>query len=242
MIKQNNILRFNNLSQFPQLLHGFSTTAFGDMNYAHDGHAKAIQRFCNALHISSNQLVRMNQVHEGTVHLAAAKDGGQVIAKTDGLIDQQKDIFLGVITADCLPLLLYDPKANIVAAAHAGWRGLYAEIIKEVISHMKEKGSNPTDILVGIGPSIRSCCYNVDEAFVNRFGEKFDDVEKFIERRDGNIYFNLQQVAKEQLVSVGVLERHIEDADYCTFDHSDVYSCRREGKDFGEMMGIIGLR
>lgn len=241
MIKQDHILRFNNLSQFPSLTHGFSTTFFGNMRYSRDEYQNAMQKFSEAVGFSPSQLVRVDQVHSNIVYFATENDRGQMIAETDGLMTKNTNVFLGIITADCLPILIFDPKRKLVAAVHAGWRGLFSEIIKVAVSDFIAKGSDPKDLVVGIGPSIRVCCYNVDEEFVERFREKFGDVEQFIERRDGKIFFNLQKVAKEQLLAVGVLENAIEDADYCTFDHTDVYSCRREGKDFGEMMGVIGL-
>ncbi|HSA84352.1 MAG TPA: peptidoglycan editing factor PgeF [Patescibacteria group bacterium] len=242
MIKQNNILQFQSLSQFPQLIHGFSTRIFGSMRPSHAGYYEAVSNFISKLQVNPLRLVRMNQVHNNVVHVVVDEEGGKVVPETDGLLTDQKQIFLGVITADCLPLFFYDPKKQIVAAVHAGWRGLYAEIIKEAVAKMREQGSNPKDILVGIGPSIRVCCYSVDEAFIEKFREKFGDVEQFLQPRDGKVFFDLQKCAKEQLRIAGISENNIEDGDYCTFDHTDVYSCRREGKDFGEMMGIIGMR
>lgn len=241
MIKQNNILYFENLSQFPLIIHGFSTTFFGSLRPSDPEYHQHLEKFTHAFGITPQQLVRMDQVHGNTVFTATEGDRGKTISKTDGLLTQDKNVFLGVVTADCLPLLFYDPKTTIVGAVHAGWRGLFAEIIKVAVSEMVTKGSKPEDIRVGIGPSIRVCCYEVSEEFVENFREKFGDVEKFINRRDGKIFFNLQRVAKEQLEAVGIVENNIEDADYCTFDQTDVYSCRREGKDFGEMMGVIGV-
>jgi polyphenol oxidase len=242
MIKQDNVLRFENLIKFENVIHGFSTRFFGDMRPSHHLYPQSLKKYTEALGISEQRLVRMDQVHSNAVAWVTKDDCGKEINETDGLVSTDLDIFLGVITADCIPFLLYDPKIKLVGAVHAGWRGLFSEIIKVAVSQMISQGSKPEDILVGIGPSIRSCCYSVSEEFVENFREKFGDVERFIVRRDGKIFFNLQKVAKEQLSAVGILEHNIEDADYCTFTHDDVYSCRREGKDFGEMMGIIGIR
>lgn len=242
MIKKDNVLKFDKLSKFDNVIHGFSTTFFGSLRPSDHEYDQHLEKFIQALTITPQQLVRMNQVHGGTVYFATERDQGTKISDTDGLLSQSTNVFLGVITGDCIPFLLFDPETNMVGAVHAGWRGLFAEIIKAAVSEMVVKGSDPKDILVGIGPSIRICCYEVSEEFVENFREKFGDVEMFIQRRDGKIFFNLQRVAKEQLEAVGIVENNIEDADYCTFDHTDVYSCRREGKDFGEMMGIIGMR
>lgn len=241
MIQQNHVWKFENLSKFDEVIHGFSTTFFGSMLPSQDSNKEAVKKFTSALDIDLQKLVRQDQIHGNTVYFAGEKDQGTTTAQTDGLLTDKINIFLGVITADCIPFLLYDPKTKIVGAVHAGWRGLFSEIIKVAVSQMIAKGSNAKDIIVGIGPSIRSCCYSVSEEFVENFREKFGDVEKFVSRRNEKIFFNLQKVAKEQLAAVGVLEENIEDADYCTFDHDDVYSCRREGENFGEMMGVVGL-
>jgi len=241
MIKKNHILRFENLSKFSNLTHGFSTRFFGDMRSSHHLYPQAIDKFTKTLEISQQQLVKMNQVHGNRVYLATKKDCGKVIPDTDGLISKEKDIFLGVITADCIPLLFYDPVNHLTAAVHAGWRGLFNEIIKVAVSDLFSKGSNAKDIIVGIGPCIKVCCYSIPKERADQFIEKFPNWEKFISKRDYKLFFDLVSVANDQLQSLGISAENIEDGDYCTFDHEDVYSYRREGEDFGEVMGIIGM-
>ena len=242
MTIQDNILRFENLAKFDNLVHGFSTKFFGSMLPSQDTDKKSFKHFSEALGIDPQEIVRMDQVHEKTVYFAREKDRGTTIAETDGLITNEDKVFLSAITADCIPLLFYDPKTKSVGVVHAGWRGLFAEIIQEEISNFIAQGSDVKNILVGVGPSIRVCCYEVSEKFIKDFGEKFGNVEDFVERRNGKIFFNLQKVAKQQLLALEIAENNIEDADYCTFDHADVYSCRKEGPGFGEIMGVIGLK
>src|SRR5258706_13654217 len=119
MIKQNNILRFHNLSQFDSLIHGFSTRFFGDMRPSHHLYPESISKFTRALGISEQQLVRMDQVHGNRVVSVSDKECGTTIPETDGMISGEKEVFLGVITADCVPLLFYDPQKKITAAVHA---------------------------------------------------------------------------------------------------------------------------
>jgi YfiH family protein len=242
MIKQDHILRFSNLSKFDTLIHGFSTKFFGSMLPSQDTERKSFKKFSDALLVDSEKVVRMDQVHADTVYFATEKDRGITISKTDGLITNVDQVFLGVITADCLPLLFYDPKTKSVGAVHAGWRGLFSEIIKEEVSTFIAQGSDPKDILVGIGPSIRVCCYEVSEKFVQDFGAKFKNVEEFVEPRKEKIFFDLQKVAKRQLLALEIVENNVEDANYCSYEHEDVHSCRKEGGGFGEMMGIIGTK
>ncbi len=242
MKKHNNILLFDNLSKFENVTHGFSTRFFGDMRPSHHLSEQSIKKFTQALGISEQKLVRMDQVHGSTVYLAADKDCGTTIPETDGLFVRESDIFLGVITADCVPLLMYDPQKNYTAAIHAGWRGLFKEIIRVAISRLVEKGSDPKDLIVGVGPCIRSCHYSIAKEHEHQFLARFPEWKPFLIERDEQIFFDLPGVARYQLESVGIAPSNIEDGDYCTFDHEDVYSCRREGEGFGEMMGIIGIK
>lgn len=241
MIKKDNVLRFENLSEFNSLIHGFSTRFFGDMRPSHHQYPQSIKKITEALGISEQRLVRMGQVHSNTVAWVTKEDRGNVINETDGLASKDLDTFLGVVTADCVPLLFYDSKEKLFSAVHAGWRGLFSEIIKVAVSNLVAHGSDPKNLIVGIGPCIRSCHYDIAKAHADQFLEKFPDWKEFLIERDGKIFFDLPGVAAYQLKSEGVLERNIEDGEYCTFDNEDIYSCRREGESFGEMMGIIGI-
>ncbi|HZE87039.1 MAG TPA: peptidoglycan editing factor PgeF [Methylomirabilota bacterium] len=241
MKKNNNIVTFENLSNFPSLIHGFSTRPFGSMRPSHLDSQDALKKFANALKINTQKIVRMHQVHSNVVHWVTVNNQDKIIDRTDGLLTKEQQIFLGVVTGDCIPLLFYDPSQHIVAAVHAGWRGLFSEIIKETVNSFVAKGSNASDILVGIGPCIRDCCYDIAQDHADKLLTKFPDWKAFITEREKKLFLNLPGVTIYQLRGLGVLQKNIEDADYCTFDHEDVYSYRREGKDFGEMMGIIGI-
>lgn len=241
MIHQNNILRFEKISQFQSLVHGFSTRFFGSMRPSHNSHQESIKKFTSALQVSVDDLVRMDEVHGNGMYEITEQNKGQTIPQTDGIFTQEQNIFLGVVTADCVPLLFYDPQENLIAAVHAGWRGLYSEIINEAILCLREKHSNIKNIFVGLGPCIRSCHYEITKDHTKVLLDKFPEWYKFIPERAGKYYLDLPGVAIFQLRRLGVLLENIEDGNYCTFEHDDVYSARRDGKDFGEIMGIIGI-
>lgn len=240
MIKQNHILRFNNLSQFPSLIHGFSTTHFGSMRPTDPNSENGMKAFLSQLSIPFHHRVRMHQVAGNIVQWVSQKDWEKTKDSTDGLLTQERDVFPRVLAGDCLPILFYDRQNHVCGIAHAGWRGIYHEIIKVMLKEMISKGSDPKNISAGIGPGIRVCCYNVNEERQVLFKQKYGE-GNFLVERDEKVFLDLPLLAKQQLLASGVLENNIEDGDYCTFDHTDVYSFRREGKDFGEMMGIIGL-
>ncbi len=249
MIKRDDIFYFNTFLEFPHLIHGFSTRAFGDMRPSHEGSFDRLKKFANVLKTPPGLpfsgeghmgIVRMHQVHSSNVRWVTEKDGGNKIEEADGLLNSDAGVFLSVVIADCVPVLLYDPEKKVVGAVHAGWRGVYKEIIKQAVGEMVEKGSNPANIIVGIGPSIGACCYDVTEEHAEMFTTKFPQWD-FVIKREGKLFLDLPLLVKYQLLSVGILDTTIEESEICTSDSpADLFSCRREGKEFGEFVGVIG--
>jgi YfiH family protein len=202
-----------------------------------------ITDFLKTLSITPDKTVRMHQVHSNTVAWVDSKDAGNVKENTDGLLTQEKNLFLCVVTADCIPLLFFDKKKEYSGVAHAGWKGIYSEIIKMLTRQMKSLGSNPSDIIVGIGPCIRSCCYAISEERAEQFKKKFAPETGFLKQQDEKIFLDLPYLAKRQLDAAGIPEHNIEDTLLCTADDTKkCYSYRKEGSNFGEFMGIIGRK
>ncbi|HQD41240.1 MAG TPA: polyphenol oxidase family protein, partial [Bacillota bacterium] len=136
------------------------------------------KRLCRAVGIDSESLVFSHQVHGTYIREVAGQDAGKGIWKdsdikdTDGLITSSRGVTLTTFYADCVPLYFLDPVKRAAGLAHAGWRGTVAGIALETVKRMKEAfGSQPGDILVGIGPSICRDCYEVDEPVVSRLKE-----------------------------------------------------------------------
>lgn len=242
MKNTNHILTFENLSQFDTIVHGFSTRPFGSMRPIHSPEDSALPVFATALQIDPQKIVRMHQRHTNTVRWVSQKDAGSILEETDGLLTDEPELFLGVVAADCIPLLLYDSEKKYLGAIHAGWRGLYNQILNKTVLELIDKGSNPNDIIVGIGPSIRGCCYEIAPDHENLLLTNAPDWQPFISYRDGKIFLDPPAVAIHQLTMLGIPLANIEDANMCTLEHNDVYSYRREGKDFGEHIGIIGRK
>jgi len=159
------------------------------------------------------------------------------------LVCAQPGIILGVKVADCLPILFYDKEKKIFGIAHAGWKGTLKKIGQLTIKKMKSLGSKPKNILVGIGPHIGSCCYNVSQDRADRFKKEFADLKDMISYKNGTIHLDLLVPTVVQLIKVGVLRDNIEIASNCTSCQNDeFFSFRKnQAKDFGEILGIIGL-
>ena len=119
--------------------------------------------------------------------------------KADAVITNQLRVPIAVLTADCVPILLYDSKKNMIAAVHAGWRGAYKGIIKKVINFMFKKGCKKNNIIAAIGPCISQSNYNVKEDFQKKFIKKDKNKKLFFKKKKDIIYFDLPNYVKYQL-------------------------------------------
>ena len=162
--------------------------------------------------------------------------------KADAIITNQKKIPIAVLTADCVPILLYEKKRNIIAAIHAGWKGAYNDIIDKVISFMIKKGCERKYIIAAIGPCIQQQSYNVKEDFKRKFINKNKKNKIFFKRRNNLIFFNLSNFVKSQLKSNKISK--IDTINIDTFDKkNNFFSARRsllsKDDDYGRNISII---
>ncbi len=162
--------------------------------------------------------------------------------KGDALITNQKNIALAVLTADCVPILLYDKKTKVISAIHAGWRGVYKGIINEVVEFFKKIGSSPKNIVAIIGPCISEKNYEVQKEFKNKFVKKYKESKKFFKIRKNKTYFCLNKYVYYQLKILGIKNLEIINKD--TFDiKNNFFSARRSIKnkdnDYGRNISII---
>ena len=170
--------------------------------------------------------------------------------KIDGYIVKDKNINTLVTTADCNPIIIYDPVRNIVSNVHSGWKGTLARISLKAAKIMNEKfNSNFEDLIVCIGPSIRKCCFtSKEEEFKEKFTNVFPDENSYITKdEDGTYHFDLIQVISNDLVNIGVKKGNIKVADICTAcNENDFYSYRkakqRKDKDYATFATIVGIK
>ena len=162
--------------------------------------------------------------------------------RADALITDQKNIPIAVLTADCVPVLLYEKKKNIVAAIHVGWKGAFKEIIKKVISSMLKKGCKKNYITAAIGPCIKQRSYNVKDDFKKKFIKKDKKSKDFFRLEKDIIYFDLSGYVKSQLKSNKIT--NIDTINIDTFDKkNNFFSARRslrlKHEDYGRNISII---
>ena len=162
--------------------------------------------------------------------------------KADAIVTDQKKLPIAVLTADCVPILLYDSKKKIIAAIHAGWKGSFKGIIKKVINFMLLKGCKENTITAAIGPSIQQNSYNVGNEFKQRFIKKSRSNKIFFKRKKNIIYFNLPNFVKSQLKSNKITKIDMINTD--TFvKKNNFFSARQSLKlkhdDYGRNISII---
>ena len=162
----------------------------------------------------------------------------------DAVITNKKGICIGVSTADCVPILLYDKQKQIIAAIHAGWRGLVNHIVTECIDRMKTTfGTDPLDIIAGIGPSIGPQSFEVGLEVVEKFSENGFSGIYISSKTEGKAYIDLWEATRLELISAGIAPHNIETAYMCTLKMSDkFFSARKLGIHSGRISTCLMLK
>jgi YfiH family protein len=260
------------------LVHGFSTRTGGisvldgkkvlNLSYMEwdkkENVAENRRRFQAAMGAKEFTLVPMKQIHSDVIQLLRAAPA--LACKGDASVTNRPGLLLAVQTADCVPILLVDPKERAVAAIHAGWRGTLGRIAEKTVGRMRlEFGSRPRDLLAALGPSIGPCCYEVGAELVPKFTAQFaDGGEYFDEPRSGeepnplqwlnmappghqppprNVRLDLRKANRSQLLTAGLRTQNIFVSSLCTGCRPDLFfSYRKEGAQSGRLMAVIGIK
>jgi YfiH family protein len=272
------ILQLAPLAKIPWLVHGFSTRPGGtsvlegkktlNLGFMEWDSRKAVTEnrrlFQSAVAAKDSALLPLKQIHSDVVHLFLSPAADP--PRGDASLTNTPGPLLGVQTADCVPILLVDPKKHVVAAVHAGWRGTLARIAQKTIGRMQlEFGCKPADLLAALGPSIGPCCYEVGVELVTKFTAQFADAHHYFdEPRTGDepnpiqwlnmappghqpppksVHLDLRKANRSQLIASGLRPNHIYSTDLCTACRSDLFfSYRREGPLSGRLMSVVGIR
>lgn len=202
----------------------------------------------DALGIDSNRLIFFPQVHKNDIFVAQEADAGMGFRKGrpeyDGIITNVKNLPLATFHADCTPIFLLDPVKKVAGVVHAGWRGTALMTVGCAITKMHEVfGSNPQDILAGIGPCGGICCYETDrdvpDAMIKSLGS---DAQNFIVPRGHKWHIDLAGLNSLVLKKHGVLPQNVTISGICTCCEPDKYwSHRKTGGVRGAMAAIIML-
>jgi len=255
---KNNIklLQFNNLSRFGEIIHYSSTRVGGvssdhlselNLGYTVNDNPKNVthnlELLANTMGFEKSQMVSPKQTHSKNIGIV--KSQNDIFPDTDALISNIPDICIFIRTADCVPILLFDPVQKAVAAIHSGWKSTVQKISKHTIYLMiKEYGTKPEDIIAGIGPSIGPEVYEVGPEVIEAFQKLFgtNHVIRPITNSDKG-YLDLWIANKQILINAGVQEKNIEIAEMCTYSNPDLfYSARRDKNKTGRLASGIMIK
>jgi hypothetical protein len=172
-------------------------------------------------------------VQTHSVNVGVIKANDQNFEDTDALVCNTEGICISVMSADCVPVLLYDPIEKVIGAAHAGWKGTVGKIASKTVQVMKEQfHCSPANILACIGPSISPEVYQVGKEVVDEVVKSFGSKEGLIhsETPDGKAYLNLWEANRKQLLDIGLHQDHIEVAGICTYKNAHEFFSARHSK------------
>lgn len=227
------------LSKNKDILQGTTVVSLGDFNFFHGQDRwqvrKNIKSLKNLLHCSTAPLVLVQQVHGCRIKTVRTKPktGLSFFSGFDALITEKRGLMLGILTADCLPVFLFDRRKKAIGLVHAGWRGIAQGIVPATIAKMKRfYHSQPADLVVGIGPHISRRNYEVDASTAEKLGLK----------AKGKTRVSLAGLVKDQLKQVGVPGRSITETATCTYASKQCYSYRRQAKETGRMLSFLLLK
>lgn len=213
----------------------FSTVQTSDMGINTltplDQTEKNRQHFLNQIGLDSTNLAIVRQIH-GTEVLYADRSG--ILGEADGLITNVVGLNIGILVADCAAVLVCDPINRVIGAFHAGWRGAAGGILVNGINRMREIGGR--EFHVWLSPCIGLQAFEVGEEVARQFPPAFVDSKNF-----DKPHVDLKAFLIGQLQDIGVHRDRIFIDSRCTYEDTELYSYRRQGKESGRMLGVIGL-
>jgi YfiH family protein len=213
-----NVYRVRPLDEFDWLEHGFGTRMSNNFG-------------------KCRNVATLRQIHSDSVIAAEGRSGS--LGEGDALIENTPGALVAVKTADCIPLLIVDPRNRAVAAVHAGWRGTARNIGARAIAELHGKfSSRAEDLHVAIGPGIGKCCYEVGPDV----GMQFREYDETLRDITHPVHVDLAEINRQQIMGTGVPSRQIYIAGLCTMCRAEFHSYRRDKQDAGRMLSVVGVK
>jgi len=249
---------FEKLKVIPGIRHGISTRMGGysqghlagfNLSYDVEDNTESVKanRFILAtfLEVASENLYFPQQIHSDQIVELTTKTSPNELYGVDALITQTPGIAIGVMSADCVPVLIVDPVKRVIAAIHAGWKGTVLGIVKKTVLKMQnELGCNPHDMIAGIGPSISAANYEVGVDVIQAVRSTFPIADKLLlpAKSNDKAYFDLWRANHYWLTMAGIPNAQIEIAGICTYENPDkFYSARYFHHKTGRFAACINL-
>ncbi len=225
-------------------LYGSNNCAFGSDD---DRAAVARNREACMQALGANALVTVKQRHTSDVLIARTPFTWDEAPEADALVTARRGLALGILTADCVPVLFADAEAGIIGAAHAGWRGAFEGILANTVTAMEKLGSTRAGITAAVGPCIAQASYEVGPEFIARFTGRDPAFARYFTapKTSGHVHFDLAAFAADRLRAAGVGTVVVEGSDTCA-DDGRFFSYRRsvlrKEPDYGRQLSAIAMK
>ena len=204
---------------------------------------KNLEIISNKINCNKNSLITLNQKHTNQVVYFKNETSIKNKVTADAIVSEVKNVGIGILTADCAPILFYDPKKKIIGCAHSGWKGALNGIIKNIVKKFNELNSNSNDLIAVVGPCIGKKSYEVKEDFFSKFVSYENNNKIFFEKiNNGKFLFDLRGFINKEISNSGIT--NIENLEMDTFSQKEFfYSYRRsqlnKEKDYGRCISVI---
>lgn len=202
------------------------------------------QKLCATLGISRERLIVPRQTHSTNVATLTTLPDGE-IADTDAIVTTMEGVAIGVNTADCVPIVLADTEARVIAVIHAGWKGAARHIVTKTIEAMIKAGAKASQITAAMGPCICHDCFEVGDEVVEQFRINGHDIDRNSRRHPstGKYHIDLPRVCRDELIAAGISSTAIKMPQACTRCNPHRYfSARRLGINSGRIFTAIAIR
>ena len=250
MIKSKILGKYKNISHgFFNKLGGYSNGIYKSLNCGTGSKDnkininKNLKKVCQKIKCSRKNLILLNQIHSNKVFSINKTPKKKTLG--DALITSKNKLALGILTADCAPVFIVDPKKKIISATHAGWKGAYKKIIYKTIYKLKKKGSDIKDLCAVIGPCISKQNYEVKKDFLKKFTIQNKKNRRFFTIYKKKIFFSLNEYILSQLKDIGIKNIEIIKKD-TYFYKNNFFSSRRSLKnnfnDYGRNISVIMIK
>tara|TARA_Y100001936_G_C15924903_1_gene586136 strand:- start:204 stop:953 length:750 start_codon:yes stop_codon:yes gene_type:complete len=249
LIKSQKLRKFKNIKHgFFDSIGGVSSGVYKSLNCGMGSKDKKENVIKNLKIVSKKigikkKIILLNQQHSNKIYFINKRPKYKLFG--DGLITCTKNLAIGILTADCAPILIFDCKKNIIGAAHSGWKGAYKKIGVKMINYLKKRGSKLNNIYAVVGPCISQNNYEIKDDFKLRFLKQNPGNKKYFKSTKNKIYFDLKGYIFRQLKNIGV--NNIEIIKKDTFNpKNNFFSARRSLKqkitDYGRNISIIMIK
>ena len=206
---------------------------------------KNLEIACRRIDSSYNNLILLHQIHSSKFFFVDKNRKCKKKLIGDALITNKKKIILGILTADCVPIIIYDPRLKYISAIHAGWKGAYKEIIKKVVKYLIKSGSRPENLIAAIGPCITQKNYEIKSDFKLKFLKQSIKNKIFFKKIKKKTYFSLNKYVYNQLKILGLKKIDLIDKDTYNLKNN-FFSARRaihnKQNDYGRNISLIMIK